>query len=102
MSRLIPRKLVVLMALMTVIAFCGPFCIGLVIRGGRSPDWPPDRPVEWYTLGGTTALLLILLVGTIAASIAVQRQERRAKLTRETTDFDPGFERPRQSGPGQR
>jgi hypothetical protein len=36
---------------MTVASFGGPFMILAVVRGGESARWPPDRLVEWVTIG---------------------------------------------------
>ena len=64
----------VLLGLMTVAAFGGPLAFGLVLRGGKSPDWPPDRPVEWWTLGGLSALVVALMVASVAVAVANQRR----------------------------
>ena len=40
---------------MTVVSFGGPFLILVVVRGGASADWPPDRAIEWITIGWSSA-----------------------------------------------
>jgi len=62
-----PRLPLVLLGLMTVASMAGPFAIFLAIRGGRSPDWPPDRPVEWWTFGLITASVVVLMAGCLTS-----------------------------------
>jgi heme/copper-type cytochrome/quinol oxidase subunit 3 len=78
--------LIVLFILMTTATFGGPLAISVVLRGGRSPDWPPDRAVEWVTLAGTSTLVIALIAITIAASLAIQRKDNRARATRNSND----------------
>ena len=63
MSRKVVRLAYALLAAMTLLSFGGPFLIGAIMRGGDSPNWPPDRPVEWTAFGGVTALVVVVLVG---------------------------------------
>ncbi len=42
-SKKVPRLPFVLLGLMTAFSFGGPLAIGYVLRGGASPNWPPDR-----------------------------------------------------------
>jgi heme/copper-type cytochrome/quinol oxidase subunit 3 len=86
MSRAMPRSLIVLFMLMTTATFAGPLAISAVLRGGSSPEWPPDRAVEWVTLAGTSTLVVALIIITITASIAIQRRDNRAKSTRNAND----------------
>ena len=44
-----PAALCLLLA-MTLVSFGGPFVILVVLRGGTSAEWPPDRPVEWVAV----------------------------------------------------
>jgi hypothetical protein len=60
---------------MTVATFGGPVAFGWVLSGGRSPAWPPDRPVEWWTLGGLSALVAALMAACIAVALR-NRQDR--------------------------
>ena len=57
----VPRAPFVLLGLMTVATVVGPIVISRAIRGGASPHWPPDRPVEWWTFGLITALVVVLM-----------------------------------------
>jgi hypothetical protein len=75
------RRAMTLLALMTIAAFGGPVGIGAVLRGGKSPKWPPDRPVEWATLFGVSGLVLALMVLSIAVSVANQRALARRRAT---------------------
>jgi hypothetical protein len=52
---------------MTVASFAGPFVMLLVVRGGPSEGWPPDRPVEWVTI----ALVLILTLALFVACVTL-------------------------------
>ena len=64
-----PKLPLVLLGMMTVATFAGPFVILLVIRGGQRAAWPPDRPVEWWVFGlvcaGVTALLGACLTSSL-------------------------------------
>jgi len=62
----LPRLPFVLLVAMTVVSFGGPFVIVGVVRGGDSARWPPDRPVEWLTIGLVLALFLILFVACVS------------------------------------
>ena len=57
----LPRGPFVLLGLMTATTISGPLLIGLVLKGGPSPTWPPDRAVEWVAVLGTSALVLVLM-----------------------------------------
>jgi hypothetical protein len=62
----LPRLPYVLLAAMTVVSFGGPFVIVGVIWGGDSAAWPPDRPIEWVTIGMVLALFLVLFVACVS------------------------------------
>jgi hypothetical protein len=57
----------VLLGLMSLVTFTGPFAIVLVIRGGESAVWPPDRPVEWWTFGVVTLAVVAMMIGCVTA-----------------------------------
>lgn len=61
----LPKGPFILFGLMTVFSLVGPFAIFLVIRGGRNPDWPPDRPVEWLTFGVVTGAVVVLMLACV-------------------------------------
>jgi hypothetical protein len=52
---------------MTLISFGGPFVILFIVRGGTSANWPPDRPVEWITIG----LVLWLAIALFLACVSI-------------------------------
>ncbi len=62
----LPRLPYILLAAMTAVSFGGPFVIVGVVRGGDSARWPPDRPLEWVTIGVVLALFLILFVACVS------------------------------------
>ena len=67
MSRRLPRGPFVLLGLMTLATFGGPVAIVATIRGGSSRAWPPDRPVEWWTFGLVTGLVVALMAACLAS-----------------------------------
>ncbi len=75
------RRAMLLLAMMTCAAFGGPVVIGVVLRGGPSPKWPPDRPIEWATLFGVSGLVLALMILAVAVSLANQRAMARRRAS---------------------
>jgi hypothetical protein len=71
---------------MTIMSFGGPVGIAVVLRGGRSPNWPPDRLVEWVAFGGTCGLVLGLMALAVALAVANQKAVARAKAERTRAD----------------
>jgi len=84
MSRGIIRLAYVLLALMSLASFGGPFLIGTVLRGGESPTWPPDRPVEWGVVAGVTGVVVVVLIGLSILWLANMRQLKAARVARES------------------
>lgn len=68
MSRMapLPRLPLVLLGLLTLVCFGGPFAL-FVVRGGPNSDWPPDRGVEWIVL----AAVLVAAVGLFSACVTI-------------------------------
>ena len=62
MSRIppVPRLPYLLLGGLTLVSFGGPFAMLVIVRGGPSAGWPPDRAVEWVVIG---------LVFTLAAAL---------------------------------
>jgi hypothetical protein len=56
-----PRLPHLALGALTVITFAGPFSL-LIVRGGNSETWPPDRPVEWFVVIAVPALACILML----------------------------------------
>jgi hypothetical protein len=67
---------IVLLAAMTTATLVGPLAFGVVLHGGARDTWPPDRPIEWWALGLTSALVVALMVGTILVSLATRKPRR--------------------------
>jgi hypothetical protein len=59
----------VLLGLMTLAAFGGPFVIALAVRGGEHSGWPPDRPVEWWVFGLVTGAVVVLMGACVTAGL---------------------------------
>ncbi len=64
-----PRGPLVLLGLMTVATLLGPIVITLTIQGGARREWPPDRPVEWWTLGLVVGAVVVLMIGCLTAGV---------------------------------
>ncbi|AGA25530.1 hypothetical protein [Singulisphaera acidiphila] len=64
----------VLLGLLTVLTVGGPVVITQTIKGGASPGWPPDRPVEWWTFGLVTGAVLILMTACLAIGLVNWRK----------------------------
>jgi hypothetical protein len=62
----LPALPYVLLGAMTAVSFGGPFVILLVVRGGASANWPPDRPVEWITIGLVIWLAIALFFACVS------------------------------------
>jgi hypothetical protein len=67
MSRIppLPRLPNVLLGLLSVICFGGPLPVWLVLGGGTSGVWPPDRPIEWLVVGVVITAAAALFVACI-------------------------------------
>ena len=69
MSRLpaLPRLPNALLGLLTLLCFGGPLALWLVVRGGPSGEWPPDRAVEWLVAG----VVIVATAGLFLACITI-------------------------------
>jgi hypothetical protein len=67
-----------LLAAMSLVSFGGPFLVLFVVQGGVSADWPPDRALEWITIGLVVVLFVTLFAGctTLGWWYAPLRQRR--------------------------
>ncbi|HEY2155504.1 MAG TPA: hypothetical protein VGH33_07735 [Isosphaeraceae bacterium] len=82
MSRALIVVAYVLLGLLTLATFGGYFLIGYVLKGGASPAWPPDRPVECGVFAGITGAVVGLLLGLGVIwlmSLAGLRKEQKAR-----------------------
>ena len=73
-------RLMIMLGILTLITFGGPIAIGIVLWGGASPNWPPDRPIEWLTVLGLGSVALVLML----AIVIMGASQRQKSLTRET------------------
>jgi hypothetical protein len=55
----------VLLGALSLVCFGGPAAILVAVRGGESPRWPPDRPLEWITI----VLVIALFIGLFFACV---------------------------------
>lgn len=75
-----------LLVLMTLASLGGPFLVWLVLRGGASDSWPPDRLVEWVVFSATCALVATLMLACLALAFA-NRDRFRTRPPRLTPDY---------------
>ena len=64
-----PKAPLVVLGLLTLATMGGPLVIFLAIRGGESREWPPDRPVEWWTFGLVVSAVVVLMLGCLTVGI---------------------------------
>ncbi len=57
-----------LLGALSLVCFGGPFLVLVVVRGGASPGWPPDRPLEWITIALVFGLFFILFLACLTLS----------------------------------
>ena len=77
-----------MLGLMTTLTISGPFLIGVVLRGGDSPNWPPDRPVEWATMLGVSGAVLGLMLACF--SLGFRTRQTLARLIPPVDQTRPG------------
>ncbi len=75
----LPRSPLLLLGLMTASTVFGPVLIWITLQGGANRAWPPDRPVEWLAVLGTSTFVFGLMVGCVALSIINQRLATKLK-----------------------
>jgi hypothetical protein len=54
-----------LFAALSLVSFGGPFLVMVVVWGGASPYWPPDRPLEWLTIALVLGLFAVLFIACL-------------------------------------
>ena len=62
----LPRLPYFLLGGLTCASFGGPFVILMVVRGGSSARWPPDRPVEWAAIALVFGLVVALFLACVS------------------------------------
>jgi hypothetical protein len=87
----LPRLPFVLLGLMTLFSCGGPLVFGFVLGGGASAHWPPDRPVEWGTLIGISAMVLILMAACLSLALTTRKSlvARPTAVDTETSRVEP-------------
>ena len=84
-----PRLPYVLIEAMPLVVVAGPFATGAALRGGPSPVWPPDRPVEWATLLGTSGVVLGLMLACLSLALINRKVLTEDGLRREAAEDRP-------------
>ncbi len=69
-----PKTPFVLLGLLTVLTAGGPLAIFLVLRGGQSRSWPPDRPIEWIIFVTVIVVFVAVMLACLAIGIANWRR----------------------------
>jgi hypothetical protein len=96
MSTRPPLLPLLLLVALTILTLAGPFAIFAVVRGGARPDWPPDRPVEWWVFWlvcGGYATLMVACIGV--AAISLRRMKPSPTGVRPEVDASPSGGPPR-------
>jgi hypothetical protein len=81
----LPTLPYVLLGAMTGVSFGGPLVILLVVRGGKSANWPPDRPVEWITIGLVVWMAIALFAACVSIGWWYPASRRAGKAQSEVT-----------------
>jgi hypothetical protein len=68
----------VLLGLQTIATFGGPLAIFLTLRGGARPEWPPDRPIEWWTFGISVVAVVVLMSACLGIGFVRWRRTVRS------------------------
>jgi uncharacterized membrane protein YhaH (DUF805 family) len=66
-----------LFTLLSILTFAGPLLILVVGKGGESPTYPPDRPIEWRVFVGVIVLYVVLLALTLGVTNLLLRELRK-------------------------
>jgi hypothetical protein len=78
----------VLLGALTVATLGGPLVIFLTLRGGTRTQWPPDRPVEWWTFGLCISFYVALLAACLL--VGAVRWRRSVAALRPPREKNPG------------
>jgi hypothetical protein len=55
----------VFLSALSLVTFGGPLLMYVVVRGGESARWPPDRAWEWITIVLVLSLFIALFVACV-------------------------------------
>jgi hypothetical protein len=80
----------VLLGAMTLVSFGGPVAMLVVVRGGSSADWPPDRAIEWITIGAIFGLFITIFIACVSISLWY-RVRGSGSAGADITRADPGL-----------
>ena len=94
MAAPVPKAPFILLGLMTLATFGGPLAIFLTLRGGRNPDWPPDRAVEWWTFGLITGSVAVLMVACLSVGALYRKKASRGVQEIKNRIPSPGIQEP--------
>ena len=64
-----PRLPLILLGLLTLGTFGGPVLMLVVVRGGPSAGWPPDRTVEWVVIAVVMTLVVSLFIACVTIGL---------------------------------
>jgi hypothetical protein len=77
----LPRLPYFLLGALTCATFGGPFVILMIVRGGISARWPPDRPVEWTVIALVFGSVVALFLACVSIGWWYPRAVRGDKRT---------------------
>ena len=63
-----PTTAFVMLGVLTAATLVGPIVAWVSLRGGASREWPPDRPIEWWTIGGVFVGYALIWGSTLAVA----------------------------------
>jgi hypothetical protein len=72
----VPRLPFLLLGGLTLITVGGPFAMLMIVRGGPSARWPPDRAVEWIVIGLVFGLAVALFFACVSIGWWYPRSRR--------------------------
>jgi hypothetical protein len=90
LNRRLPALPYVLLGAMTLVSFGGPIVMLVVVRGGSSADWPPDRTIEWLTIGAIFGLFITIFIACVSISLWY-RVRGSVSAGADSTRADPGL-----------
>ena len=63
-----PIGALVMLGVLTAATLVGPVIAWVSLRGGASREWPPDRPVEWWTITAVFVGYTLIWGATLAVA----------------------------------